>query len=148
ALYSRYGFRDVVLQILREIEFDAGKFILQFRQQSRRQFVLVVGIGPFANRLQRREELRIEKPGGVGAIIRAAMLRYHRFDLGKAANGPAHRVDIGVAFLERDGRRQGRTDPEIALLELWQEFQSQQATEDDGHDHEARGSSQHQFPVV
>src|SRR6266404_2463500 len=122
-LYSRYGFRNVVLQILREIEFDAGEFILQFPKQSSRQLFLVMGIGPFVDRLQRRKEFRIEKPGGIGAIVGAAMLRHHRFDLGKAADHPAHLVDIGIALLQRDRRRQGRTDPEIALFEFGKKLQ-------------------------
>src|SRR5207247_507827 len=91
-LNSRYGLRNVILKVLREIEFNPGELILQFRQQSTRQFFLVMGIGPFVDRLQRRKEFRIEKPGSVGAVIRSAMLRYHRFHLGKAADHLAHFV--------------------------------------------------------
>ena len=29
----------------------------------------------------RREELGVEEPGGVGAVVGPAVLRYHRFDL-------------------------------------------------------------------
>src|SRR6266403_1171324 len=75
------------------------------------------------------------------------MLRHHRFHLGAAADDLSHLVDIGVALLKRDGRRQGRPDPEIAFLEFGKKLQPEQPAEDDGHDHEARGPGHHQLPV-
>ena len=48
ALHAGDGLRDVVLQILREVELDAGKLVLQLRQQLRGELFLVVGAGPFA----------------------------------------------------------------------------------------------------
>src|ERR1700736_4355137 len=46
-LYSGYGFGNVVLKVLREIELDAGKFVLQLRQQLRGEFLFVVRARPF-----------------------------------------------------------------------------------------------------
>ena len=86
ALDARDRLRDVVLQILREVEFDARELVLQLRQQLRGQFVLVAGAGPFAVGLQRREEFGVEQAGGVGAVVRAAVLRHHRFHFGTAAD--------------------------------------------------------------
>src|SRR6476659_3155181 len=60
-LNARYRLGNVVLKVLREIEFNPGELVLQFRQQSSREFLLIMGIGPFAGRLQRRKEFRIEK---------------------------------------------------------------------------------------
>ena len=107
-----------------------------------------MGARPFADRLQRREEFGVEQAGGVGAVVGAAMLRHHRFHLGAAADQLAHLVDIGVAGLQRDGRRQGRANPEIALLELGQEFQPEQAAAHDGHDHEPDRARHHQLAVA
>ena len=148
ALHAGDGLGDVVLQILREVELDAGKFLLELRQQLRGQFVLVVRARPFADRFQRREEFGVEQAGGIGAVVGAAMLRHHQFHFGAAADDLAHLVDIGVALLQRDGRRQGRANPEIAFLELGQEFEAEQPGENDGQDHEARGRPHHQLSIV
>src|SRR6266702_1924151 len=61
----------------------------------------------------RCEELRVEQTGGVGAVVRAAVLRHHRFHLGPAADQLPHLVDIGVAFLQRDRRRQRGANPQF-----------------------------------
>jgi len=49
------------------------------------------------------------------------MLRHHRHHLGPAADQPRILVDVGVAFLQRDRRRQRGADPQIALFQLGQE---------------------------
>src|SRR3978361_1709514 len=56
ALYARDGFGNVVLKVLREIELDARKLLLQLRQHPSRQLILVVTIRPLADRLQRGKE--------------------------------------------------------------------------------------------
>ena len=78
ALHAGHRFGNVVLQVLREVELDAGKFVLQLLRELRGQLLLVVRARPLADRLQRREELGVEQPGGVGAVVGAAMLRHHR----------------------------------------------------------------------
>ena len=73
---------DVVLQILREVELDAGELGLQLLQHFRWSTCPC----PYprairSTRLERREELRIEEAGGVGAVVGPAMLRDDRLDL-------------------------------------------------------------------
>ena len=118
-----------------------GNLSCSCASNSRGQLVLVVGAGPFAGRLQRREEFGVEQAGGVGAVVGAAVLRHHRFDLGTGADQLAHLVDVGVALLQRDGRRQRGADPQIALLELGQEFEAEQPREHDGQHHETDGAA-------
>ena len=59
---------------------------------------------------------------------------------GRAADQFAHLVDVGVALLQRDRRRQRGADPQIALLQLGQELEPEQAHEHDGHDDKARSA--------
>ena len=143
ALHAGYGFGDVVLQILREVELDARKFLLQLRQQFRRQVVLVLALRPLLGRLQRREELGVEEARGVGAVVGAAVLGHHRFHFRQFRDQLAHLVDVGVALLQRDRRRQGRADPEVALLELRQEFEPEHANGDHRHQDQHAGRDQH-----
>ena len=76
------------------------------------------------------------------------MLRHHRLHFGSAADQLAHTVNVCVALLQRDGRRQRRANPEIALLQFGQEFQSQPATEQNRQDHQTRRADHHQLTVV
>ena len=81
AFHAGDRFGNIVLQVLREIEFHAGKFILQLGQQLRSQYLLVMGVRPLACRFQWSEEFGIEQARGVGAVVGTAMLRNHRLPL-------------------------------------------------------------------
>ncbi len=82
ALHAGHRFRDVVLQVLREIELDAGKLVLQLGEQLGCQFVLVFPVRPFLRRLERREEFRIEEARRIGAVVGPAVLRNDRLHFG------------------------------------------------------------------
>ena len=132
---------------MREVELDAGKLVLQLRQQLPGELFLVMGTRALADRLERREEFGVEQARGIGAVVGTAVLRHHRFHLGPRADDLAHLVDIGIALLQRDGRRQRGADPEVALFQLGQEFEAQQPREHDGHDHERRRTRHHDLAV-
>ena len=108
-----------------------GNSVCSFAQHFRRELVLVAEpLRHWLDRLQRREEFGVEEPGRVGAVVRPPVLRHHRFDLREAANDLAHAIDVSVAFLERDGGRHGRADPQVAFFELGQEFEPERADGD------------------
>ena len=48
----------------------------------------------------------LKKPVGIGAVVRPAVLGDDGLDLGKALDQAAHPVDVAVALLQRDRRRQ------------------------------------------
>ena len=140
ALHARHRFGDVVLQILREVEFDAGEFGLQLGEHFVGQRILGDTGAPLRSRPQRREEFRIEEAGRVGAVVRPAVLRQHGLELRQLGDRLAHFVDVLIAFLERDRRRQRGADPHIAFFELGQEFQAEHAHDDEGRgDDDERG---------
>ena len=100
ALHAGHRLGDVILQILREVELDAGEFGLQLRQQFRGDLILVMRARPLADRLERRKEFGIEQSGRVGAVVGPALLRHHRFHLGPRADHAPHLVDVSVAFFQ------------------------------------------------
>ena len=100
ALHAGHCFGDVVLQILREVEFNAGEFRLQLRQQFGGKRILVLDAGPVFHRLERREELGIKQAGGVGAVVGAALLRHHGLDFRPRPDQAPHLVDVAVAFFQ------------------------------------------------
>ena len=148
ALHAGHRLGDVVLQILREAELDAGEPFLQAGQDFRGQLVLVLGVLPLADRLERRKEFRVEQPGGIGAVIGTAMLRHHRLHFVEVADQLAHLVDVAIAFLQRDGRRQRGANPQIAFFQLGQEFQPEQPHQHHGQKPKADRSAQHDLAMA
>ncbi len=138
---------DIVLQILREIELDAGEARLQLAEKVRREIVLGHSLGPLRHRLERREEFGIEEAGRVGAVVGTAVLRHHGVDLGEFADESADLVDVAVALLERDGRRHGGADPQVAFLELGQELEPEETHRHDGEQQQRDRAHRHQQPV-
>ena len=61
-------------------------------------------------------------------------------DLRPAGDQFAHLVNVGIAFLKRDRGRQRGPDPQVALLEFRQKFQSQEMDGDAGHQDQRRRS--------
>ena len=55
---------------------------------------------PILERLERHEKLGVVEPGGIAAIVRPTMLRYHGYHLGVVQQNPAHLVDQGHARLQ------------------------------------------------
>src|ERR1700730_10848913 len=74
ALHPGSRLLDVVLDVLREVEIDTGKFLPQCRRQLRGEFVLVDPGRPTVSGFQRYKKLRVEESRGVGAVVRTAML--------------------------------------------------------------------------
>ena len=74
ALHAGNRFGNVVLQVLREVEFHAREIALQLREDFFREFVLREALAPLGRRLERREELGIEESSAVRSVIRAALL--------------------------------------------------------------------------
>jgi len=70
-------------------------------------------------------DLEVEKPGGIGAVVRSPELGVHRCHLGKGPeHGPRPSGDLG-AGLERYAERHGRARPDVAFLELRQELSAE-----------------------
>ena len=62
--------------------------------------VLVDPGRPDRGGFERREELDVEKAGGIGAVIGPALLRDDGRDFGETADQPAHLVDVDIALLQ------------------------------------------------
>ena len=125
AFHAGQAFLDIVLNILREVQVDAGEFGRELALKVLDQILLVAARRPFLEGLQRHEEFRVEKAGGVAAIVGAAMLGHDGDDLGVAFEDLAHPVHDGHAGFERDGRRHGGADPEVAFLKGGQKLGSE-----------------------
>src|ERR1700730_453168 len=91
---------DIVLDVLRKVELDAGELGLQRRADLLGQFLLVDATGPRIERLERHEEFGIEEAGGIGAVVGTPTLRDDCNDLRITPYQPAHSVDITVRLLE------------------------------------------------
>ena len=74
------GLFDVVADVLREVEDDARESFLQLLLDMLGQLVFRQAARPLVERLERREELDVEEPGDIGAIIGAAELRDYGLD--------------------------------------------------------------------
>ena len=100
ALHAGYRFRDVVLQILREVEFDAGKFVLQFCQQFARSVRpcrwvpghSLAGFSGAKNSALKNPAASVPSSGRPCCDTTASTSR-------EAADQLAHLVDIAVALL-------------------------------------------------
>ena len=123
ALHTRGRLFDIVLDVLREVEIDPGKFGRQRIIDLLGQLLLVDTFGPGVERLQRYVEFGIEEAGGIGPVVGPPELRDDRYDFGKAPDDLPHAVDVGGRLLERDRRRQRGADPQIAFLEMGQKFE-------------------------
>ena len=75
ALHAGRRLLDVVLDVLGEVEVDAGECRLQLVGHVVGQLLLVDAGRPGVEWLQRHEELGVEEAGRVGAVIRPAVLR-------------------------------------------------------------------------
>ena len=108
ALHARQRFLDVVLDILREVEADAGQFLGKFLLQLLGQLFLGEIGRPFVERLERREQLDVGERRGVAAIVGAAVLRHHGENLRMPQQDFAHLAGGGGAGIERHGRAASR----------------------------------------
>ena len=78
ALNARDRLFDVVLNILREVEYYARDSVFKFLLQLRSQLLLGKSRSPFLQWLERREQLHVPKWGWVTAVIRPAVLGCHQ----------------------------------------------------------------------
>ena len=124
---------DVVLDVLREGEVDAGEALAQRVAPSRRPASPCRGPSRhLSHRLQRHEELAVGEAVGIGAVVRPAVLGDDGLDLGEALDQAAHAVDVAVALVERHRGRQRGAHPDVAFLELGQELQPDRARRQGG----------------
>src|SRR5262249_3116597 len=147
ALNAGGRFFDVVLDVLREIEVDAGKFRRQRVVDLLRQLLLIDAFGPGIERLQRHVEFEIEEPGRVGSVIGPAELREDRHHLGEAPDDLPHLIGVRACFLERDRRRQCGADPQIAFLERRQKFKPERLHAEHRESQENNGAAERQNAV-
>ena len=122
ALHARKRLLDVVLDILREVEADAGQFLGKFLLQLFGQLFLGEVGRPLVERLERGEQLDVRERRGVAAVVGTAVLRDHGDDFRMAQQNLAHLAGDGGAGIERHGRRHRGADPEIALFQRRQEL--------------------------
>ena len=114
---------DVVLDVLREVEVDAGQFVGEFFLQ------LVRSAFPWScPRAIRRtassgtNNSTLENGDGVAAVVRPAMLRHHGDDFRMAQQDLAHLAGRRGAGVQGHRRRHRGADPVVALLERGQEL--------------------------
>src|SRR5215210_8388309 len=122
AFDAGHGFLNIVLDVLREIEVDADEFAVEPLAQLLDHLLLVQSGWPLVERLERNEEFGEKRTVGIGAFIAAPLLG--EYGLNRRIAGD-HGADFGYRFhpgLKRNGRWHHRTDPEVALFQLGQEF--------------------------
>ena len=119
---------NIVLNVLREIEFDAGKLFDQRGRDFTRQCIFIDARSPIPLGLQRYEEFGIEKSCRIRPVVRTSMLRYDRLDFREILDHLADLVDVSVALFKRNGGWHRRSNPKIAFFEMGQEFEPQRAT--------------------
>src|SRR6185312_14380220 len=122
AFDAREAFLDVILDVLRKIEVDADELLRKLRLKLLDELLLGESCRPLVERFQRHEELRVEKPRSVAAVVGTAMLRDHRDDLGMAQQNFPDLVHDRHARLERQGGRHRGANPQVAFLECRQEL--------------------------
>jgi hypothetical protein len=137
-------FLDIVFDVLGKIEIDTREFPFQTIFHLLGQFLLVHALWPSVEWFQGYEEFDIEEAGGVGPIVRTAMLRHDGFRLGIASDQFTHPVYVTIALFKRDGSRHCCPNPQIALLQMGQEFRAQLSQRTDRNDHQYRCATQRQ----
>ena len=148
-LDARERLLDVVADQLREVEVDPGELL-----ELLHQLVLDLLAGdlpcpgqriaperrplapPLLHRPQRDVELDVEEAGDVGAVVGPADVRHDPPDLGHRGHDLAEPGGKPRGPLERDGPRQERANPEVALLELRHELTPQVGDQGRGVDHQ------------
>ncbi len=126
AFDAGYSLLDVILDVLREIEVDARKLCLQSFIDLFDELVLGDPLAPFLSWLEWGKKLGIEETRSIGAIVGPALLGHDRLHFGKILDRETHAVDEVIALFERDRRRHGCANPEIAFLQMRQEFEPQE----------------------
>ena len=123
------GLLDVVLDVLREVEFQSGD-LRHLRIHPSDQLILVVDVAPLASRLEVHVHFEIVRALGVGAVIRPAELREDLADLRgeqhDRANSPLHELRL----LERDPDRHRDAEPNVALIERRQKLGAEPAADE------------------
>src|SRR5581483_11423817 len=140
AFHPRYGFLDIVLDVLREVEVDADELAFQLRGQFLHQPLLGPARRPLIRWLERHEELGDEGAVRIGGVVAAALFGNDGADRRIAQDDLADLIDGGLPGLERDGRRQHAADPEVALLELRQELGAEIGGEHAADEEKAAGN--------
>ncbi len=132
ALDAGHGFFDVVLDVLREVEFDAGE-----AGEAAVHLVDELRLGeagtPVFLRLEGDGDFDVVEGGDVGAVVGAAHLRDGLGDLGGLGDDGADLVGEVGGGVEGDVLREGGANPEVAFFERGHELA---ADEDEAEDAE------------
>src|SRR5262245_35251781 len=108
-----------------KLKLTPGNFASRASLTSSMSLSLVIPLRHSFCRLQRGKKFGVEEAGSIGAVIGPSLLGYDRLDFGKIPDDQPHAVDEVIALLERDRRRHGCANPEIAFLQMRQEFEAQ-----------------------
>ena len=144
AFYAGHRFFHIVLNHLGEIKNDAGNDLEAFFDFLH-QLIFGESRPPVLMWFEIGQKFRIEKTGGIGAVVGSAELRDDRDDFRRF---PEHLPDFSgqsSRFVERNIHRHGGPHPEVPFLQCGHEFpadelqgterrhQQQQRSTDDLH---------------
>ncbi len=140
ALDAGQGLVDVVLDVLREVDVDAGNAVEVFLQAI--DHVLAVdGVAELRRRLEVDPVFLVVDASGVGAVVGAADLPRHRAHLRLTGDLLANFIGDARRVGKIHRVRQGHADPQIVFLQRRQEAG---AEADQGHTGEAEKQQRHQ----
>src|SRR6516165_10515049 len=116
-----------------KLKLTPGNFASRASLTSSMSLSLVIPLRHSFAGLSGAKNSALKKPVGIGAVIGPSLLGHDRLDFGKISDHQPHAVDEVITLFERDRRRHGCANPEIALLQVRQEFEAQ---ESDGNQRE------------
>ena len=135
AFDAGHGFFDVVLNILREVEVDAGVLIEAFGDGGDQLIFIAVELqDAIRGGLEVGEKFDVVEGADVGAVVGAAHLRDDLRDFRIGAEGGTNVVGQFLRGLEGDVLLHVGADPEIAFFEGGHEFAADEVEENAGSD--------------
>ena len=138
---------SLVLQILREVEFDPRELILQDLLDLVRQDILIDPWAPLVGGLQRRKQFYVEKARRIGAVVGSALLGHNGFHLREGLYQLTHAVCVAVPLLQRDSGGQRSAYPQITFLKLGHELDAERSTDKPGGPEQHERADEHEEPV-
>src|SRR5262249_38291983 len=142
-----YCLFDVRLVLLGEVEVYSLELSRQSFIDLLGELVLGHTLSAFLCRVERGEKFGVEEAGGIGAVIGPSLLGHDRLDFGKISDPQPHAVDEVITLFERDRGRHGCANPEIALLQVRQEFEAQESNGNKAEGGQRAGGTRGQNPM-
>src|SRR6516225_6795931 len=118
-----------------KLKLTPGNFASRASLTSSMSLSLVIPLRHSFAGLSGAKKFGVEEAGGIGAVVGPSLLGHDGLDFGKIPDHQPHAVDEVAPLFERDRGRHGRANPEIAFLQVGQEFKSQ---ESDGNQREGQ----------